>query len=143
MRSLIGRASDHLIFHFFTSFKSLKVLDEVVHHALYFIMMSSGRVGRDEAIGCRPERMIRGQGLGRHDVEAGSTQRAARQRSLQRGLIDGIATADVVENGASFHARKSARVEEAGRGIGKWEEIDYVISGGEQVIEGGDRVRFN
>ena len=95
--------------------------------------VAPGGMRRDETIVQPPEQIVRSQRLGGSDVQIRCGDFAGLQHLLQN-LVDGRASADVVEDRGWLHAGEAIGVEEIFCLAGGGEIFDHVIRHGEQRL---------
>lgn len=78
--------------------EAIEVVEEVVDEGLEFLIVSSGGVGGNEAVGAGPERVVGIEGFGVGDVEVRGEEFSCFEHGPEGVGIDGSSAADVVED---------------------------------------------
>src|SRR5262245_31696176 len=92
--------------------KAPAVIKQDVEATIIKVRAEACGVGRDQYVGCCPERMVGGQGLDLENVEAGSRDLSGVQCGHKVGEAHGHATADIDQKGTRFHATEPLAVDQ-------------------------------
>lgn len=115
-------------------------MDEDLRDAGVFAADGAGGVGADEDVGKGPEGAVGREGFGVGDVEGGEGDVAGLEGGGESGVVDGLAAADVDEQGAGFEGGEGGGTEHVLGfwGVGGGHDEDVGHGQGDVEFGGGD-----